>query len=166
MRDPLAFKRHVLYASTILDTWLGLQKNCHEHQQLSPLGSTDALRAHWINSLRHIMPVPPGVGVLKKLHPVPVCCVLLWILSSYHSCLCGGRGGCTYLHGQMGHKIWVLEIGRGRRRRMEFFLCVIPAPRRTNLPRGTHLTSNGMSGITPILLRGLGNSKGRCTGLL
>ena len=61
---------------------------------------------------------------------------------------------------------WVLEIGRGRKRQMEFFLCVTPAPRRTNLPRGAHLTSNGMGGITPILLRGFGNSTGCRTGLL
>ena len=42
---------------------------------------------------------------------------------------------------------------------MEFFLCVTPAPQRTNLPHGAHLTSNGMGGITPILLRGFGNSQ-------
>ena len=71
MHNPLAFDGHILYATTILDTWLGLQKNCHEHQWPSPLGSTDALRAYWINLLRHIMSVPPG-----------------WCLENIASCSC------------------------------------------------------------------------------
>jgi len=55
-----------------------------------------------------------------------------------------------HLHGQMGHKIWVLEIGRRRRRRMEFFLCVTPAPRRTNLLTMRTVSAGGSHG--PILL--------------
>ena len=60
MRNLLALERHVLYATTILETCLGLQKNCQEHQRPSPIGSADALRAYWMNLLRHIIPVPPG----------------------------------------------------------------------------------------------------------
>ena len=60
-----------------------------------------------------------------------------------------------HLYGQMGHKGQVLEIGRGRRRRIEFCICVAPAPRPALLPRGTHLTLDGMGGITSIFLLGI-----------
>ena len=71
-----------------------------------------------------------------------------------------------HLYGQIGHKGWVLEIGRGRRRQIEFCICVAPAPRPALLPHGTHLTSDGMGGITSIFLCGIGNGKGRWARLL
>ncbi len=69
---------------------------------------------------------------------------------SNHSCLCGGQGGRPHLYGQVKHNGWVLETGRGRQCQMEFRICLAPAPRPALLPSGTHLTSNGVGGITPI----------------
>jgi hypothetical protein len=66
----------------------------------------------------------------------------------------------------MGYKGRVLETERGRWRRMEFFMCVAPAPWPALLPCGTHLTSDGMGGITSIFLRSIGNGKGRYARLL
>ena len=58
------------------------------------------------------------------------------------------QGGRTHLFGQLGHKGQVLETGRGRRRRMEFHLCIAQTPRPALLPHGTHLTLYGVDGIT------------------
>jgi hypothetical protein len=77
-----------------------------------------------------------------------------------------GRGGRTHLYGKMGYKGRVLETGRRRWRRMEFFICFAPASQPALLPRGTHFTSDGMGGITFIFLRSIGNGKGRSARLL
>ena len=64
MRNPLTFEWHVLYATTILDTCLGLQKNCHEHQRPSPLGSADAL--HVIVIVIVIITLPLGLSAFEQ----------------------------------------------------------------------------------------------------
>ncbi len=49
---------------------------------------------------------------------------------------------------------------------MEFCMCLVPAPWPALLPSGTHLTLNGMGGVTTIFLCSTRNGAGCGTGLL
>ncbi len=72
--SPFTLLEHGRYATTILVTWVGLQKNGHEHHLPSPLKSADGFLIVGI----HVgtPSLCPLVGVCRTSHWTPECFVL------------------------------------------------------------------------------------------
>ena len=131
-------------------------------QNLSNCNNTPQVEAILIHPGLVISPAPKArgysaVGKCNHYQNGPKGCYrpARSLANLHHPCLCGGQKQRPYLYGKMGHKGRFLADGRGGGSRMEFLLCFAPAPRPNQLPCSTHLTLNGVGGVTSVLLRGI-----------